>query len=162
MKFCLVDRVLELEPAKRIVAVKNVSLAEEYLQDHFPTFPVLPGVLMIEALVQSGAWLERVSTDFAHSVVVLDEVRNMRYGAFFRPGTSMRITVDCLKREDGLWRMKGTGAVDDQVTVQGRFVLKAFNLADDDPAMADTDRRLTESFRKQWEMVRPDGMAVEA
>ena len=57
MRFILLDRVRELEAGKRIVAEKALSLAEEYLADHFPTFPVLPGVLMVEALVQSAAML---------------------------------------------------------------------------------------------------------
>ena len=64
MRFHLVDRVLELEPGERIVAIKNLSLAEEYLADHFPGFPVMPGVLMLEAMTQAAAWLVRASEDF--------------------------------------------------------------------------------------------------
>ncbi|MAF57059.1 MAG: hypothetical protein CMK03_03890 [Ponticaulis sp.] len=67
MKFHLVDRIESLEPGRRIVTIKALSLAEEYLADHFPAFPVLPGVMMIEALVQSAAWLVRVEQDFARS-----------------------------------------------------------------------------------------------
>ena len=57
MRFTLVDRILELQAGQEITAVKNLSLAEEYLADHFPLFPVLPGVLMLEAMTQAGAWL---------------------------------------------------------------------------------------------------------
>ena len=57
MRFTLVDRIVALEPGKTITAVKNLSLAEEYLADHFPGFPVLPGVLMLEAMTQAAAWL---------------------------------------------------------------------------------------------------------
>ncbi|MFQ5805392.1 MAG: beta-hydroxyacyl-ACP dehydratase, partial [Phycisphaerae bacterium] len=67
MKFVLVDRISELETGRRIVAHKALSLAEEYLGDHFPTFPVLPGVLMLEAMVQASAWLVREALDFAPS-----------------------------------------------------------------------------------------------
>ena len=59
MRFILVDRISELEAGRRIVAHKALSLAEEYLADHFPKFPVLPGVLMLEAMVQASAWLAR-------------------------------------------------------------------------------------------------------
>lgn len=162
MKFLLIDRVIELESGKRIVAVKNLSLAEEYLQDHFPSFPVLPGVLMIEAMIQAGAWLERVTTDFAHSMVVLDEATNIKYGSFFRPGTTMQVTVDLLKQEGGLWKMKGRGAVDGRVTVQGRFALRATNLADGDASMAETDRWIVESMRQRWAMIAPRAARAEA
>ncbi|MGC8553857.1 MAG: 3-hydroxyacyl-ACP dehydratase FabZ family protein, partial [Phycisphaerae bacterium] len=57
MQFTLVDRLLELDPGKSIVMTKQVSMAEEYLADHFPRFPVLPGVLMLEAAIQASAWL---------------------------------------------------------------------------------------------------------
>ena len=163
MKFYLIDRAVELEPGKRIVAVKTLTLAEEYLQDHFPGFPVLPGVLMIEAMVQAAAWLQRVTAEFAQSMVVLDEVRNIRYGSFFRPGTTMRVSVDLLKQDaGGLWSFKGLGAVDDQVNVQGRFTLRAYNLADTDPALAETDRRLVETLRRRWAMIAPNGAWVSA
>lgn len=161
MKFTLIDRVEALEAGRRIVAWKNLTLAEEYLQDHFPRFPVEPGVLMIEALVQAGAWLERISTDFEHSMVVLDEIRNVRYGAFFRPGTSMRVEVELMKQpEPGLWLCKGVGTAGEETTVQGRFVLRGFNLADDDPEMAETDRRVVSEMRTRWAMIRPKAPAV--
>ena len=62
MKFCLVDRIESIEPGKRIVCIKALSLAEEYLADHFPAFPVLPGVLMLEALTQSAAWTAAINS----------------------------------------------------------------------------------------------------
>ncbi len=89
MHFALIDTVLEIDDS-RVVAIKNVTLAEEYLGDHFPGFPVLPGVFMLEALVQaSRRWLEgRGGADW-----VLGEVRAMRYGSFVRPGESLRVEV---------------------------------------------------------------------
>ena len=73
MRFTLIDRIVDLSPGEKITAVKNLSLAEEYLADHFPGFPVMPGVLMLEAMTQASAWLIRASEDFAHSTVVLQE-----------------------------------------------------------------------------------------
>ena len=64
MRFSLIDRIVELEPGVRITAVKSLTMAEEYLADHFPHFPVMPGVLMLEALTQAGAWLVRVERGF--------------------------------------------------------------------------------------------------
>ena len=76
----------EDEAGRKITSVKLLTLAEEYLQDHFPSYPVLPGVMMLEALTQASAWLIRASEDFAHSVVELKEARNVKYGNFVEPG----------------------------------------------------------------------------
>src|SRR5262245_6291814 len=91
MRFTLVDLVTELEPGARITTIKTVTLAEEYLDDHFPRFPVLPGVLMLEAMTQACAWLIRVTDDFAHSIVTLKEARNVKYGRFVKPGQTLMI-----------------------------------------------------------------------
>jgi len=71
MRFTLLDRITDIDPGKSITAVKAVSLSEEYLGDHFPRFPVLPGVFMLEAMTQAAAWTIRLGEDFAHSIVVL-------------------------------------------------------------------------------------------
>src|SRR5436853_6059978 len=94
MRFHLVDRVLELEPGKKIRMVKNLTLAEEYLADHFPTFPVMPGVLMLQTLVEGSAWLMRATDDFKHSVIVLRDARNVKYGKFMYPGYQMIVTAE--------------------------------------------------------------------
>src|SRR5437899_4599103 len=101
MRFHLIDRILEIEPGKRIRMVKNLTLGEEYLADHFPTFPVMPGVLMLQTLVEGGAWLLRATEDFKHSVIVLRETRNVKYGNFMQPGHSMVITVDVVENAPG-------------------------------------------------------------
>ncbi|MBQ7029891.1 MAG: beta-hydroxyacyl-ACP dehydratase, partial [Thermoguttaceae bacterium] len=85
MYFSLIDKIDELNPGDSIVATKSLSMAEEYLRDHFPKFPVMPGVLMIEAMTQASAWLVRVGENFAHSVVVLKETKNVKFGQFLQP-----------------------------------------------------------------------------
>jgi 3-hydroxyacyl-[acyl-carrier-protein] dehydratase len=89
MRFELLDQVLEAGP-ERVVAIKRVSLAEEYLQDHFPGFPILPGVMMLETMVQAArrALIER---DPGLSRHVLGEVRALKYGAMVRPGEAIRV-----------------------------------------------------------------------
>ena len=82
MRFNLLDQILEVKPGQSLRAVKNLTLGEEYLADHFPTFPVMPGVLMLQTLVEAGAWLLRLSEDYRHSVIVLREVKNIKYGNF--------------------------------------------------------------------------------
>src|SRR5208283_756912 len=97
MRFHLVDRLLDFEPGKRIRMAKNLTLAEEYLADHFPTFPVMPGVLMLETLVEAGAWLLRLTEDYRHSIIVLREAKNVKYGNFMQPGFSMVVTAEMME-----------------------------------------------------------------
>ena len=80
MRFLLIDRIVDFQPGARITAVKSLTMAEEYLADHFPNFPVMPGVLMLEAMTQAAAWLIRLSEDFAHSVILLKQAGNVKYG----------------------------------------------------------------------------------
>ena len=129
MRFKLIDQVVEREP-DRLVAVKNVSLAEEYLADHFPEFPVLPGVMMLEALVQAARELIGSTTDGQPSEAqieagpfVLAQVRNIRYGNMVRPGQCLQVEVVLRRQIDGEWEFDGVGRVDEQVAVQGRFRL---------------------------------------
>ncbi|HYD02327.1 MAG TPA: hypothetical protein VEB22_13955 [Phycisphaerales bacterium] len=132
MHFDLLDQVLE-QSESRIVAVKAVSRAEEYLQDHFAGFPVLPGVLMIEALVHAGRRLVRRSgTDKVPGRLVLGGVRAVKYGRFVRPGESLIVEVTLVKEEGGVYEFKGEGRVrgadgvevPDATAVAGRFSLR--------------------------------------
>ncbi len=111
MRFNLVDQVLELDPASgRIVTLKLVSSAEEYLQDHFPGFPVLPGVFMLEAMVQAARHLAiAVAPDAPR--LVLGGARALKYGNFVRPGDSLRIEIALEKRDADLWNFRGSGQV---------------------------------------------------
>ena len=93
MKFMLVDRIEQLEPGKEITVSKNLRLAEEYLADHFPSFPVLPGVLILQVAIEAASWLVRLTSDFTHSMLVLKETRQVRYGSFVSPGESLRVKV---------------------------------------------------------------------
>ncbi|MDB5304575.1 MAG: fabZ 1 [Phycisphaerales bacterium] len=157
MKFNLVDKVELLSP-ERIVTVKYVSLAEEYLADHFPTFPVLPGVMMLESATQSAAWLMHHRNDFAKSVAVLKEARNVKYGSFVAPGNFLRMDLEFLKNTDAGASFKATGSVGSGTgatsqAVQMRLELAYFNLADRDPELAGIDQKLTEHNRQRWELL---------
>ena len=142
MRFCLLDRICSLEPGVELTAVKNVSLAEEYLADHFPEFPVLPGVFMLEAATQSAAWLVRMSEDYAHSMIVLQEAKSVKFTDFVTPGNTLRMRVEQLKREDAIVSFKFEGKVGERTCVSGRLSLECFNLAEDDPSLAELDKRM--------------------
>jgi len=153
MKFELIDRIVELEPNARIVATKSVSLAEEYLAAHFPTFPILPGVLMLQAMIDAASWLTRVSTDFAHSLILLAEVRNVTYKSFVKPGHQMRLDVECRRLDEAEGEFSGTGHCGPVEVVKGRFVLRHFNLADRNPALAAIDRRVIQAARARYDLL---------
>ncbi|HID75382.1 MAG TPA: beta-hydroxyacyl-ACP dehydratase [Planctomycetaceae bacterium] len=153
MRFSLIDRIDELELGKRIVAVKSLSMAEEYLADHFPGFPVMPGVLMLEAMTQAGAWLVRASEDFAHSVVVLREAKNVKYGQFVEPGKTLVVSAQIVGQTDGLTTLKASGTVDECATVGARLVLERYNLADRDPTQASTDALLKQQLRELFALL---------
>lgn len=91
MRFCLVDKVLEQDQI-HAVTLKVVSLAEEYLQDHFATFPALPGVFMLEAMVQAARLVADAKDPSTRWV--LGEVKALKYGSFVRPGDTLRVRVD--------------------------------------------------------------------
>ena len=153
MKFDLIDRITKVEPGKSLEGEKALSLAEEYLQDHFPSKPVMPGVFMIETMVQAGAWLVRVSEDFAHSIVILREARGVKYGQFVRPGDRITVSVEMSSMKDGRADIKGRGVVDGKVVVSGRLELEYFNLADRNPAMKPRDAQVLDYLRRRFDMI---------
>ncbi len=163
MKFVLIDRISELHSGERIVAHKALSLAEEYLADHFPAFPVLPGVLMVEAMVQASAWVVRAALDFAPALVVLKEARNVTYRSFLAPGQVMTIESVCkeLSAEQSVFAARGR--VEDREIVKGRLTLRHLNLADTDAGLAEVDARIRDHMRALFERLmasRPVGAAL--
>ena len=148
MRFNLVDRIVEVVPGKTLRAVKNLTRAEEYLADHFPTFPVMPGVLMLQTLVEAGAWLLRLSEDFRHSVIVLREAKNVKYGTFMEPGRQMAVEVELVGEEGSTATFKGKGESGGVATVSARFVLDRYNLRDRRPALAAHDERIVQHLRE--------------
>ncbi len=131
MKFDLVDQILE-QNEERIVTIKQVTQAEEYLRDHFPNFPILPGVLMLEAMVQAASRL--CSRD--EERLVLCEVKAVKYGAMVKPGDRLRCEVNIIKKNtDGSVSVKGTGTVlkngteETQTAVAGRFTIRPVRMS---------------------------------
>lgn len=154
MRFNLVDRILEVEAGKRIRIVKNLTLAEEYLADHFPTFPVMPGVLMLQTLVEAGAWLLRISDDFKHSVIALREARNVKYGSFMQPGKSMVVTAELAEVTETEATFKGKGECEGATTVSARFTVARYNLADRDGSLRSVDEGIVTHLRGIYATIR--------
>jgi 3-hydroxyacyl-[acyl-carrier-protein] dehydratase len=153
MRFILIDKVISLQAGKEIKAIKGVSLAEEYLADHFPTFPVLPGVLLLEGLIESASWLVRRTENFAHSMILLEQARNVKYKSFLAPASQIEYTVEAKVIEENKSSFVGFGLSKDERIVEARFGLRHFNLADKDSAMADVDDIIIENMKKRWELL---------
>ncbi len=154
MRFILIDKIVSLETDREIKAIKNLSLAEEYLADHFPTFPVLPGVLLLEGLIESASWLVRQSENFAHSMILLEQARNVKYRSFLAPGAQIEYTVEAKTIEENVSSFSGFGLSQGERIVEARFGLRHFNLADENSAMAAVDAQIIENMKKIWKLLR--------
>ena len=128
MRFGLVDSILELKRGERIVAVKAVTLAEEYLADHFPTFPVLPGVFILQGMIEAATWLAYDALEFAPLVILLKEAKNVTYKSFVKPGNLLRLEVTCRRMAQEGSEFDGTGFCGELEMVRARFGLAHHDL----------------------------------
>jgi 3-hydroxyacyl-[acyl-carrier-protein] dehydratase len=147
MRFCLLDRITELQRGVKITAVKLLRAEEDYLKDHFPRFPVMPGVLMLEAMFQASAWLVRSSEDFKHGAVLLKEARNVKYSDFVTPGKELVVTAELLKQDEATSTLKAQGTLRGNVAVSARLILERFNIGERDPARAYSDPYARKNLR---------------
>lgn len=162
MRFLLIDRIIEIEADVRIAAVKTLTMAEEYLADHFPHFPVMPGVLMLEAMTQASAWLVRYSEDFSHSIVVLKEAANVKYGQFLEPGQTLLVTAEILKSGESETKLKTSGMVDGRIIVSARLTLQHYNLADTRPWYEWNDQTILRDMQNQFALLYQPRVEVPA
>lgn len=151
MRFRMIDAIMELEPGARISAQKHLRAEEDYLRDHFPLFPVMPGVLMLEAMFQTGMWLVRRSEDFAHAVVLLKEARNIKYADFVEPGQTLCLSAQIIKQDGRAVTLKTEGQVNGHVAVSGRLILERFNQAESDQRYEPVDRGTCLKMRREFE-----------
>jgi 3-hydroxyacyl-[acyl-carrier-protein] dehydratase len=123
--FRFVDRVLEFEDGVRIIAVKNVSFNEPYFQGHFPERPLMPGVLICEALAQAGALLVYRSSDgvAAGRVLILAGLDDVRFRHPVVPGDQLLLEVALRKRHRPLWKMRSVAKVGDRIAAEADFSL---------------------------------------
>lgn len=121
----LVDRVLDWESGKSITAIKNVTINEEFFNGHFPHKPVMPGVLMIEALAQTAALLAFLTMGQkpdANAVVYFVGIDGARFKRPVEPGDQLKMQVEILRQSRGIWKFKAVTTVDDQTAVEAELM----------------------------------------
>ncbi|MEP7150863.1 MAG: 3-hydroxyacyl-ACP dehydratase FabZ [Nitrospira sp.] len=117
--FLLVDRIRELDPDRRIVGIKNVSINEPFFQGHFPGRPVMPGVLILEALAQVGGVLAFKSLgSVGRPVVYLTGIDGAKFRKPVVPGDILRLEVDVIKKRAPFWKMQGKAFVDAELVCE--------------------------------------------
>jgi 3-hydroxyacyl-[acyl-carrier-protein] dehydratase len=120
--FLLVDRVLEYEKEKRIVAIKNVTVNEPFFQGHFPDRPIMPGVLIIEALAQAGGVLAFKSFPEKKGVVLFIGIDNARFRRPAVPGDQLKLVVDVVKHKRDIWIFQGEATIENEVAAEARIM----------------------------------------
>jgi len=122
--FLLVDRVLSIEPMKTLVAVKGVTVNEPFFAGHFPGHPVMPGVLILEALAQASALLAKASmaNDPGDKVTYLMAIDNARFRKPVVPGDSLELRVEVVKQKGAIWKERGAAYVDGEVVAEAEFM----------------------------------------
>ena len=137
--FINLDRITEIELGKRLVGIRKLEANERYLDDHFPKFPVMPGVLMMESLFQAGAWLLRASCNFEEVVVELVEAKNVKFQDFVAPGMELTVSAEIVKQVENRFTLKLKGTVGDKTAMSGRMVVDRIRYADRYPDQSFVD-----------------------
>lgn len=122
--FLLVDRIVALEPGKRIVGLKNISINEPFFQGHFPGRPIMPGVLIVESLAQVGGILALLATpwNMGNPSIYLMSLDKVRFRQPVIPGDQLRLEVETLRGGKKFWKMQGKAFVDDTLVMEGEMM----------------------------------------
>ncbi len=131
--FLLVDRVVEIDIGRRIIALKNVTVNEPFFSGHFPGRPLMPGVLLCEALVQAGGILAHATAPDSMGrgkIAMLTALDRARFRQQVVPGDQLRLEVEAVRRRGSFWRMRGAASVAGKVVAELEFTLAELSAED--------------------------------
>lgn len=149
-----IDRITLLERGKRVVTEKFVRPDEEYFQDHFMGFPVLPGVLMLEGMVQSASWLVREAEGFRSALVTMAECSQAKYSKLVRPGAHIVFEAEWAGSDDSGHAFKAKVTEEGKAVALARFKLRAKTIASISPLFAHLDKPIAEKHRRIFERLK--------
>jgi 3-hydroxyacyl-[acyl-carrier-protein] dehydratase len=138
--FLLIDRIVEFEPTKRLVAIKNVTINEPFFQGHFPGYPIMPGVLVVEAMAQAGGIIMMAEMPNRHEkLVVFTGIERAKFRRPVTPGDQIRIEVEVLSFRTRAGRIQGRATVDGKLACEATLTCQVVprergKRADDDPS----------------------------
>jgi beta-hydroxyacyl-ACP dehydratase FabZ len=132
--FLLVDRIPELEPGRRVVGIKNVTINEPFFQGHFPDRPIMPGVLILEAMAQTGGVLAfKSTTGSGHPVVYLTGVEKAKFRKPVVPGDQVRFEIEVVKHRPPFWKMRGAAYVESEMVCEAEMTAMVMTEKDKQP-----------------------------
>jgi len=139
--FLLIDRVLEFEPQKRLVAIKNVTMNEPFFQGHFPGYPIMPGVLIVEAMAQAGAliMLSEIA-DRNTKLAVFTGIEKAKFRRPITPGDQVRIEVNVLSFRSRAGRIQGSATVDGKLACEATLTCAVVTREREERAHGDTPK----------------------
>ena len=120
--FLLVDRIVDLEPSKRIVGIKNVTFNEPFFTGHFPEKPIMPGVLILEAIAQTGGVLAFKSFPNMEGSVFFTGIDDARFRKPVIPGYQLKLVVEVVRHRREIWVFDGKALVDDDIVAEARIM----------------------------------------
>jgi 3-hydroxyacyl-[acyl-carrier-protein] dehydratase len=120
--FLLVDKIIEIEEGKRAVGIKNVTINEPFFQGHFPGNPIMPGVLIVEAMAQVGATCVLTQEEFKGKLAVFTGIDKMRFKKQVKPGDVLKMEVELITMRRGIGKATALATVDDQVAAKGELM----------------------------------------
>ncbi len=123
--FLMIDKVLEVSLGKKIVAIKNVTSNEPFFQGHFPNVPIMPGVLIVEAMAQAGGILARLTLseckETSNNPVFFMSIDKVKFRKPVVPGDQLRLEVEAIRTGSKVWKLKGKAFVDNELVAEGIF-----------------------------------------
>jgi len=125
--FLLVDKIVELEEGKKAVGIKNVTINEPFFQGHFPDNPLMPGVLIVEAMAQVGAVAVMTLEEHEDKLAVFTGIDGVRFKKQVRPGDTLRMEVELIAMKRGIGKANAVAFVDDEVACKGTLMFALVN-----------------------------------
>ncbi len=125
--FLLVDKIIEMEPGKRAIGIKNVTINEPFFQGHFPGNPIMPGVLQVEALAQVGAVAVLSMEENKGKLAVFAGIDNLKFKKQVIPGDTLRLEVEIIQLRRNIGKGEAIAYVDDKVACKGQITFALVN-----------------------------------